>query len=101
MGDDRIDELLEKLEKLDPETWDALEHALYWTEIEYEEYVIQGVIQDAIVARGWGCYQYHYDRRAPKKEYAYIRGGAEGEGETPVEALLAAYVAALEAEADK
>lgn len=110
--DGKIDGLLEKLRTLDHDAymaWCVLFQEIYdidydcieWDSFAGAIYLLQGVIQDAIVARGWGCYQYHYDRETPGKlEFVYISVvGSNGEGDSPAEALLTAFVAALEAEA--
>lgn len=106
--------LLAKLEKLDPDTWDALEKIennsiIYSCVIgQVSEYILQGAIQDAIKAKFGGRFTLNGASIQMKFYEAFIEyddvdciGYYEGNGGTPAEALLAAYVQALEAEASK
>ena len=130
---DRLDELLEKLRRLDRETWDVLDdevrhygvngiNAIIWRnfgdrqnstpeEIRDEKRILrilQGVILDVISSpkRKWRigtAVSYPEDDPIhwqidfwPDYEHCYWGAGA-----TFAEALLAAYVAVLEAEAQK
>ncbi len=115
MGDDRIDELLAELQKLDPDAymaWCELFHAIYdidydciyWDSFAGAIYLLQGAIQDAISARGW-----HFDvcYNEETKKYVSLVAPPDNErwldsieADAPAESLLATYVAALEAEAD-
>jgi len=105
----RLQEGLDKLKKLDPKTYRIFDISqgqvmrMSALKEELRSYILRGVIQDAIAARGWGCYQYHYRRDAlpegTKREFAYISTDtdtfASAEADTPAEAILLAFVAAL------
>lgn len=93
----RFAKLLAKLEKLDPETWEKLEKMSGSVDVEYEDYCIQGILQDAIDEHDWKWSQENLNGY-----YAVIWPlgtsiGKDSEGDISAEALLAAYVAALEA----
>lgn len=112
MGDDRIDELLTKLQKLDPETYEKLsgqwmmagtvfqyeidEETKTWHTVRNYFAIIQGVIQDAISARGWGFTIMPgfaiVTTEGPDAQPQFM-----AEAATVAEAILTAYVAALEA----
>jgi hypothetical protein len=125
MGDEKITELLAKLEKLDPDTYVAWCELFYdiwgidygplnWDSFTGSRSLLQGVIQDAIAVHDW-----EYCVRGPLTRLATCAGDVitgyseiwaggrrirtpevqERDGQTPAEAILAAYVAALEAEA--
>lgn len=102
----KTSELLKKLEKLDPGAVNAYyqfqsHHNIY--DEKALEYILQGVICDAIAARG--IYWEIEKNLGPKAKPAYLayiwlETGTPldaGEGATPAEAILAACVAALEA----
>jgi len=101
-----IEELLEKLKELDPETFDeydeSSQHYNVWI-TQYREYILQGVIQNAIAANdNFIGFEIIYTSYFDVKYEAEIFWDQTGEilrgfGETAVEAILAAYVAALEA----
>jgi hypothetical protein len=120
MGDERIEELLAKVRKLDPETDEA--YSWLGMQLPFEidqkvlEYLLQGVIQDAIETKTivrdyiyhrlfWGIKQ--NDKETAGKYHATISIRSFNsvvalcDGDTPAEALLAAYVAVLEAEANR
>ena len=103
-----IEEFLGRLKELDPETFDEWRYVYRgnWEGAEYsgvklertDLWLLQGVIQEAIVARGWifsldrvnGHYTaYIWDERD--------REMGAGSRDTPAEALLRAYITALEA----
>jgi len=53
MKESRLDELLARLKKLDPETWSRVDKVLglvVYPRSPLGHYIIQGVIQDAIAA---------------------------------------------------
>ena len=113
-----IGELLERLKGADPETFgllDQIDSMIFWkhpgAKSEAEEdllnalvfnSVLAGCIQRAIAARGWhwlledadlsiGDGLYESDIYEGSEIYSHVRG------DTPAEAILAAYLAALEA----
>lgn len=105
-----IEELLAKLEKLDPETWNCYQHRLAPlrdTPCDMRRgkiitlSILQGVIQDVIAAHsGWSI---DFDGPHPWAINLWRCQISFGDfrtawGGTPAEAILAAYVAALEAE---
>lgn len=104
MIDSKIDELLGKLRGLDPETWSRVDKVLglvVYPRSPLGHYIIQGVIQDAIAAHsGWSI---DFDGPHPWAINLWRCQISFGDfrtawGGTPAEAILAAYVAALEAE---
>lgn len=111
-----MQKLFDRLRELDPDAYRHFRVICNMTAFDYSPlddpdittpvygWCLQGAIQDAIRGRGWGCYQYHYRHDAlpegKKSEFAYISTAdslSSAEADTPAEALLAAYVAALEA----
>jgi len=113
MGDERIEELLAKLEKLDPGTWESIRQfaeyqrsATPWNhamESQLVGWTIQGVIQDAM-AKDPSIAYYKADFSHTNQDYhvnIWLDGGfVEGNyAPTYGEAILSAYIAALEAEA--
>jgi hypothetical protein len=122
-----IEELLAKLKELDPETWLAFRQICSMTWVDSSPlddpaictpvygWALQGVIQDAIMSQPSGAgrqWIYHVRGRtaASGPDYRALAGVLEvvdGEvvdrpheahGDTPADAILAAYIAALEAE---
>ena len=118
-----MSELLAKLKELDPETWSRVDKVLglvVYPRSPLGHYIIQGVIQDAIAARGWGFYvstecdnwweaenisdmeiTFAASILLPDDEMYDFWDGLQLEwcrGDSPAEALLRAYNAALEAE---
>jgi hypothetical protein len=120
MTDSKIPELLAQLKELDPETYRDFREICAMTAFDSSDlddpnittpvygWCLQGVIQDAIAARGW-FFSLTYSS-ADKKSDVIIRerGFAEGREiwlllshictKGHAEALLAAYIAAREAE---
>lgn len=98
-----MNKLLDSLRELDYETWNRMYEAGF-EDCSWPDALVQAEIQDVIRGRGWGCYQYHYRRDAlegdKKSEFAYIScttlSHASADADTPAEAILAAYVAAME-----
>ena len=124
-------ELLEKLKSLDPTTYESIANHLAWAEVQWEElypeykgdkpyipedaaistpmeYLIQGVLQDAISDKGWAMVMTYNPPSGPegmfwdvmiwtswnvwfKEDKCYA-----GKADSPVESLLAAYIAACE-----
>ena len=99
----RIDELLGKLRKLDPATRERIrENDHYQRDDPTWLWMIQGVIQDAIAARGWDFQVGQFQAIPLASAMIWIASDEDGigrRGGTAADALLAAYVAALEAEA--
>ena len=103
-----IEELLAKLKELDPETWSRVDKVLglvVYPRSPLGHYIIQGVIQEAIAARGWGISDMEITFAAsillPDDEMYDFWDGLQLEwcrADAPAEAILAAYIAALEAE---
>ena len=127
-----MSELLAKLKELDPETWRDFKVICNMTAFDDSPlddpnidtpvfgWSLQGVIQEAIAARGWGFYVFTecdnwWDAESisdmeitfaasillPDDEMYDFWDGLQLEwcrGDTPTEALLKAYIAALEAE---
>ncbi|MDY0183223.1 MAG: hypothetical protein RBR39_07950 [Proteiniphilum sp.] len=109
-----IEERLAKLKKLDPDAWDAW-MSLYcaWEGVEYafgaelgqsDLYLLQGVIQDAIAADDrFLFFEVRFTSYFDVKYEATIFWDGtgsisqDGYGETAAEAILATYIAALEA----
>lgn len=96
-----IEAPLARLKELDPETWSEWRYVYRgnWEGADYEPgvrlertdlWLLQGVIQDAIAARGW---IWQNDSRGEAFIFAHIEDAAP----TPIEALLRAYIKALEA----
>lgn len=105
---EKLNQLLAKLRELDPDTWRKLEEMSGRVDVEYEDYCIFGIIQEAIKAKFGGRFTLNGASIQMKFYEAFIEyddvdciGYYEGNGGTPAEALLAAYVQALEAEASK
>ena len=108
-----IEELLARLEELDPDTymeWNDLFKEIYdisygpleWDTFRGAESLLQGVIQNAIAANDFIGFEIIYTSYFDVKYEAEIFWDQTGEflrgfGETAAEAILAAYVAALEA----
>ena len=102
-----IEELLAKLKKLDPETWSRVDKVfglVVYPRSPLGHYIIQGVIQDAIAADDrFLSFEVRYTSYFDVKYEATIFWDGtgsisqDGYGETAAEAILAAYIAALEA----
>jgi len=101
-----IEELLAKLKELDPETWSRVDKVLglvVYPRSPLGHYIIQGVIQEAIAADDrFLSFEVRFTSYFDVKYEAEIFWDQPGEilrgfGETAVEAILAAYIAALEA----
>jgi len=103
-----MSELLAKLKELDPETWSRVDKVLglvVYPRSPLGHYIIQGVIQDAIAADDRflffevRCTSY-FDVKYEATIFWDGTGSIsqDGYGETAAEAILAAYIAALEAE---
>jgi len=102
-----IEELLAKLEKLDPETWSRVDKVLglvVYPRSPLGHYIIQGVIQEAIAADDrFLFFEVRFTSYFDVKYEATIFWDGtgsisqDGYGETAAEAILAAYIAALEA----
>lgn len=107
----KLQEGLDKLEKLDPETYRHFREICAMTAFDYSPlddpdittpvygWCLQGVIQKEIAARGWGiCLLFHGRGRwgvhISGRDFPYI---PDIYAETPAEAILLTYVAALEA----
>lgn len=116
-----MNKLLDRLKQVDPTTYENIANCLAWAEVQWEElcpeyegdkpyipedaeistpmeYLIQGVLQDAISGKGWSLSQH----QGLGKCGAVIRYHANfdpitGYGESPAKSLLAAYIAACEA----
>ncbi len=98
-----IDGLLEKFKEMDPETWSRVDKMLglvVYPRSPLGHYIIQGVIQEAIAARGWGL-TVEYPAHQWGAEIRFSHTGRIRNADTPAEAILAAYIQALEAEASK
>ena len=110
-----IEELLAKLEKLDPETWSRVDKVLglvVYPRSPLGHYIIQGVIQDAIAAddrflffevRCTSYFDVKYEATIFAGVFEVVDGAVvdrshDAHGDTPAEALLRAYILALEAE---
>lgn len=111
-----IEELLDRLKELDPETymeWDDLFEEIYdisygpldWDTFKGAKSLLFGVIQDAIAAddRFLGFEIEFYSYFDVKYEATIFCDGTgsisvSGYGETAADAILAAYIAAREAE---
>lgn len=106
-------DMLDRLAKADPETmWKIDYYAPDNLDIrQYEHHgiedrftldaIIQAVLQEAIQANGWGVHQMIFVK-GRQKPYALITGndfGIEHDGDSPVAALLAAYLSAIEEQA--
>lgn len=107
----RLDELLAKLKKLDPETWSRVDKVLglvVYPRSPLGHYIIQGVIQDAIAADDRflffevRCTSY-FDVKYEATIFWDGTGSIsqDGYGETAAEALLAAYIRSLEVDDQK
>jgi len=102
-----IEELLAKLEKLDPETWSRVDKVLglvVYPRSPLGHYIIQGVIQDAIAADDrFLFFEVRCTSYFDVKYEATIFWDGTGlqlewcRADAPAEAILAAYIAALEA----
>jgi len=100
----RLQEGLDKLKKLDPETYETI-YQMGFNKCHWPNYLIQGVIQDAITARGWQWSVDWLPSRDEGRKCAGIIIDPEdedewidiGEADAPAEAILLTYVAALEA----
>jgi len=121
MPESRIDELLDKLRKLDSTTWFRYKEGMWIDHMglglppelmrpKDRDKWLQGVIQDAISARAdktkqanktWGYLIVHFHDEIFADVWIKSPGFYRGDGDTPTEALLAAYVQALEAKAAK
>lgn len=112
MVDSRVDELLLKLAKLDPTTWERFkEYDIFQKDDARREWTLQGVIQDAIkvknkdesdIMKWWRCNTYSPGPTEPNwlaEVYVWGKWGYLGDGDTPAEAILDAFTKALEAEA--
>lgn len=112
--------LLDRLQKADPATWKRFVDTEMFTYNEYDDYGkiehyvyqedvidaakdawLQHVLQDAIRVRGWGRTQIsHADYETGSRYVCQIRtsptGGFYGIGDTDNEALLKAYLQAIE-----
>lgn len=105
MTDSKIPGLLEKLLEMDQETWIEIDKhdRVYFRDSCMWWYAIQGVIQDAIAANdNFIGFEIIYTSYFDVKYEAEIFWDQTGEilrgfGETAAEALLEAYIAALEA----
>lgn len=97
-----IDGLLEKLKEMDPETFGYFVAAVKRVDMKDKRvlWALQGVIQDAIAARGWGL-TVEYPAHQWGAEIRFSHTGRIRNADTPAEAILAAYIQALEAEASK
>lgn len=102
-----MSELLAKLKELDPETWSRVDKVLglvVYPRSPLGHYIIQGVIQEAIAADDrFLFFEVRYTSYFDVKYEATIFWDGtgsisqDGYGETAAEAILAAYIAALEA----
>lgn len=88
----QVQYLLEKLKAIDPATYDEIARVrLEGAYIEYEDDLIQGIIQRAAIKRGWYC-------QVAWGGYIGFMATVEGnteEGDSFASALLAAYLEAL------
>jgi hypothetical protein len=105
MKESRLDELLARLKKLGPDTYfryhdvsvrlglKIIRPGLPYAWLQY-------VIQDAAKARGWDSEVYYYSDGIAEGAMFISEDMSVEEcgGDTPAEAILAAYIAALEAE---
>ncbi len=95
-------ELLKELAKIDPDCYAEIERGLEQVDIEYEDDIIQGACQRAIVARKWGYSQIAKINDDHVCEIwwpgACGMDSAKLPGNTPAEAILAAYIAARKAQ---
>jgi hypothetical protein len=114
MGDDRIEELMEKLRELDLETYWAWCELFYdiwgldygpleWNTFGGSKSLLQGVIQDMCKVKKWH-HDVCYNEETEKYVSLVVPSDNETwfdsvEADTAAEAIMAAYVAALEAEA--
>ena len=106
MENERIEELLRKLKELDPRTRDRIgEEDHYQFDDPARGWMIQGVLQGAAAAKGW-----HFDVCYNEETTKYISLVAPPDNtawldcmisDSPAEALLRAFVAVLEAEAER
>ena len=110
-----INELLAKLKELDPETFDEWRYVYRgnWEGAEYKPgvklertdlWLLRGVIQETIESNGYfyDIFNPNFDSSLKKTYRAVIRRlgciRLSSDGDTPAEALLRAYITALEAE---
>ncbi len=123
MTEPKLQEGLEKLKKLDPETWESVRRQKLSWHNRTDFHVLQGAIQDAIAARGWGFYlssecdnwseltslstidemkiTYATSILIPDIQMADFWDGDQLEckrGDSAAEAILAAFIQALEAQ---
>ena len=118
MGEDgRIDELLAKLVELDPETYQHFREICAMTAFDYSPlddpniktpvygWCLQGVLQETCKAKKW-----HHDvcYNEETEKYVSLVVPADNEtwldsveADTAAESLLATYIRALEAEAER
>ena len=101
-------DLLDQLREKDPELWERYKQWSAHMDIYDEtalQYILQGELQEAIRARGWHLYQIRNDDLPGLPCFAdiIILGHGkehdfhhEGEGSTEAEALLRAYLAAIQ-----
>lgn len=105
---DKIDELLGKLRELDPDVygaWCELFYEIYsidydcieWDSFAGAVYLLQGLIQDAVAARGWNAELGIGERPQHAEVIDDQFNRYKFKSVNISEAILAAYVAALEA----
>lgn len=107
MTESRLDELLARLKVLDPETWEDI-YQMGFEDCHWPDYLIQGVIQDAIAADDrFLFFEVRYTSYFDVKYEATIFWDGtgsisqDGYGETAAEAILAAYIRSLEVDDQK
>ena len=91
-----IDELLDRLEQLDPDTYDRIQNGGF----------IRSEVLRAIEGHGWRIgdetYSDHTDKlQKPVWSKKLCYDGVRAEGRSSIEALLTVYIAALEKTSDE
>ena len=98
-----IKALLERLKKVDPETYDVIGYGMQSVDIELEEDIIQGCIQRAIVEKGWKYVVSNDRARQPYGQIGIPISNVRTEyqhrnyADSPAAAILAAYIEAVRA----
>ncbi|MCK9569002.1 hypothetical protein M0R72_08680 [Candidatus Pacearchaeota archaeon] len=106
-GGDEMKKLLEELKTIDPACYAEIERGLEQVDIEYEEDIIQGALQRAIVTKGWHWLLENSDPSVRTdvggfvfdicdKNYDVLAGYIQGD--SPAKAILTAYLAARKAQ---
>lgn len=101
-----LTENLARLKELDPTTYneyiDWIRYGKHGKIAEQDDIlsgaVLQAILQEAIATRGWAVSQHQYKKCGVTIRFHANCAPVEGHADMPAVAILAAYIAALEAQ---